>query len=63
MRYLFSSTPVGTIPDLIINEKNGLLIPKNDPDSLVQAMSRLYTYNELYNKSRENLMLNINLFS
>lgn len=57
------STPVGTIPDLLINEKNGLLVPRDDPDSLALAMSRLYTNNELYNRLRENVLLNISHFS
>lgn len=57
------STPVGTIPDLIINEKNGLLVPQDDPNSLALAMSRLYIDNELYNRLRENVLLNISHFS
>lgn len=57
------STPVGTIPDLLINEKNGLLVPRDDTDSLAQAMSRLYIDDELYDRLRENILLNISHFS
>lgn len=35
------ATAVGGVPDLIQNEKNGLLVPAADPSSMTQAMRRL----------------------
>jgi glycosyltransferase involved in cell wall biosynthesis len=36
-------TPVGTIPDIVQNEKNGLLVPVGDADALARALTRVLT--------------------
>ncbi len=41
------STPVSGIPELIESERDGLLVPPNDPASLADALDRLLTSAEL----------------
>ena len=57
------STPVGTIPDFIINEQNGLLVQRNDSDALARAMSRLHQDKKLYEKLRQNVLKTRSYFS
>jgi glycosyltransferase involved in cell wall biosynthesis len=35
------TTPVGSIPDLIVDQRNGLLVPPGDRDRLVAALTRM----------------------
>jgi glycosyltransferase involved in cell wall biosynthesis len=46
------STPVGTIGDLVINEKNGLLFPRDGWQALAQCIQRLLDEPELYEQLR-----------
>ena len=57
------STPVGTIPDFIINEQNGLLVQRNDSNALARAMSRLHQDKKLYEKLRQNVFKTRSYFS
>jgi D-inositol-3-phosphate glycosyltransferase len=44
--YFFSSpiiaTNVGALPEVVINEKSGLIVPPNDPNALAEAIIRFY---------------------
>jgi D-inositol-3-phosphate glycosyltransferase len=44
--YFFSSpiiaTSVGALPEVVINEKSGLIVPPNDPQKLASAILRFY---------------------
>jgi len=44
--YFFSSpiiaTNVGALPEVVINEKSGLIVPPNDPNALAEAIVRFY---------------------
>lgn len=46
MAYFFSSpiiaTNVGALPEVVIHEKSGLIVPPNDPQSLADAIVRFY---------------------
>ncbi|MGI9452540.1 MAG: glycosyltransferase, partial [Geminicoccaceae bacterium] len=35
------ATPIGAIPDVVIDGKNGLLVPVSDPEALGAAIQRL----------------------
>ncbi len=48
------STPVGGIPEVIINGENGILVPKEDPYSLSEAILRLLNDEELLKKLSQN---------
>lgn len=48
------ATNVGGIPEFIINEYNGLLVPPEDPISLRQAVIRLLTDTSLYEELSKN---------
>jgi len=50
------STPVGTIPDVIINGENGLLFPPNDSNALALCINRLLDEPQLYEKIRANVL-------
>jgi glycosyltransferase involved in cell wall biosynthesis len=47
--YFFSSpviaTSVGALPEVIINEKSGLIVPPNNPKALADAIVRFYEEN------------------
>ena len=47
--YFFSSpiiaTNVGALPEVVVNEKSGLIVPPNDPESLANAIMRFYNEN------------------
>ena len=57
------STPVGTIPDLIQNGVNGLLVPTGDADALAKAMARLVEDRQLYERLRQNALAMRNKYS
>jgi D-inositol-3-phosphate glycosyltransferase len=46
MAYFFSSpiiaTNVGALPEVVIHEKSGLIVPPNDPQALADAILRFY---------------------
>ncbi|MBD3412867.1 MAG: glycosyltransferase [Candidatus Aminicenantes bacterium] len=48
------ATEVGGIPELVTHEKTGLLVPPRDPDSLAQAILRLYNDRKLATLYGEN---------
>ncbi|NOU19612.1 MAG: glycosyltransferase family 4 protein [Bacteroidales bacterium] len=48
------STNISAIPELIENEKTGLLIPEKDETALADAILRLNNDNQLYNRIAEN---------
>lgn len=50
------STSVGTIEDLLIHEKNGLLFPRNDWQALAQCMQRLLGEPGLYERLRSEVL-------
>jgi colanic acid/amylovoran biosynthesis glycosyltransferase len=41
------TTAVGGIPDMVVNEETGLLVPPRDPAAIVEAVSKLRTSPEL----------------
>src|SRR5207302_6715362 len=41
---------VGGIPEMIVNEETGLLVPPRSPDLLAQALKRLITDQETRNR-------------
>lgn len=41
------TTPVGGIPDVVVDGRNGLLVPPGDVDELTAALERLLTDNDL----------------
>ena len=43
-------TPVGGIPDIVIDGETGLLVPVNDPASVARAVTRLRNSPELRHK-------------
>ncbi|MEI7905885.1 MAG: glycosyltransferase family 4 protein [Bacteroidota bacterium] len=47
--YFFSSpiiaTNVGALPEVVVNERSGLIVPPNDPESLANAIVRFYAEN------------------
>lgn len=47
--YFFSSpiiaTNVGALPEVVVNEKSGLIVPPNDPEALAKAILRFYNEN------------------
>ncbi len=47
------ATNTGGIPELIQNNKNGLLVPKENPRALADAMSWLVTDKALQKRFRE----------
>lgn len=47
------STPVGTIPELIIDGENGLLFPQNDSTALARCINRLLDDEQFYLRMRE----------
>jgi glycosyltransferase involved in cell wall biosynthesis len=57
-------TRVSAIPELIENEKTGLLIPPGEPEKMAQAMARLLTERNLRNQvisaARERVMREFN---
>jgi len=50
------STPVGTIPDLIEDGRNGLLCPRGDATALAACMMRLLEEDGLYDRIRPNVL-------
>lgn len=50
------TTPVGTIPDIIEHEENGLLVPRDDVDALAAAMQRTIEDDDLYTRLRDNVL-------
>lgn len=50
------ATPVGTIPDLIRDRENGMLVPINDAFSLAKSLSELLDNPALYKQLRENVL-------
>jgi len=44
------ASDVGGIPDLVINEKTGLLVPQKDPQALAGALIRILSDRELANR-------------
>lgn len=48
------ATNVGGIPELIINEKNGILIPPENPEKLIEAINYLLEDKEFSKKIAEN---------
>ena len=47
------ATSVGGIPELIINEKTGILVPANDPESLLSAINSMLENHEKIKKMTE----------
>ena len=41
------STPISGIPELIEHERNGLLVPPDDPRAMASAVARIHTDREL----------------
>ncbi len=48
------ATNVGGIPELITHEKNGILIPPENPEKLIEAINRLLSEKEFSKKLAEN---------
>lgn len=48
------ATNVGGIPEFVINDYNGLLVPSDDPISLRRAVMKIINNKELYNTLSEN---------
>ncbi len=48
------STPVGGIPEVVKNGENGILVPKEDPDSLSESVLRLLNDEELLKRLSNN---------
>lgn len=59
------STQVGGIPELIVNGKNGILIPKQSPDYLFQALgdflNNKYDYKQMGLNARERIFSHFDL--
>ena len=52
------ATNVGGIPELIVHDKTGILVPSNNPDKLAEAINNLL----LDKKKSQELTLNANAF-
>ena len=48
------ATNVGGIPELVTHEENGILIPPDNPEKLIEAINRLLTEKDFANKLAEN---------
>jgi colanic acid/amylovoran biosynthesis glycosyltransferase len=46
------TTPMTGIPEVVEHERNGLLVPPNDPHALADAMERLIRDRHLYDRLR-----------
>ncbi len=57
------STPVGTIPDLVVDGENGLLFPRGDAEALADCVNRLLDEQGLYEKLRAKALELRNRFS
>jgi glycosyltransferase involved in cell wall biosynthesis len=41
------STPIGGVPEMVINEESGLLVPEHHPAALADALTRIVSSREL----------------
>ena len=61
------STTVSGIPELVVNEETGLLVPPRDADALAQALLRLYQDSalaqQLGKQGREKVLAEYNIFT
>ena len=53
------ATPVGAITDILVNEKNGLLVPVRDARALTAALERLITDENFDGRSVETRKISI----
>jgi glycosyltransferase involved in cell wall biosynthesis len=49
-------TPVGSIPEVIIDNHNGLIFPDNNHDALADCINRLLDDNQLYERLRKQVI-------
>ena len=57
------ATEVGGIPEIITNQKNGLLIPPADPQGLTSAIKKLINNSILISKLKKNSLISSRKFT
>lgn len=53
----------GAIPEIVINNKTGILVPENNQEAIVRAISKLRQKNEFRNKLIENAFRKLSYYS